>query len=81
MSDKLQAALVDYLKSKDKAVDPEEAIGCELYISSSCGCCDPSDPTLDLEYKKPGQRYVYTYEVENHDLTDFLTFIVEHTSE
>lgn len=81
MSDKLKSALVAYLKSEGRNVDPERDVTVDFYAESGDCSCESASATLDIEYYNVNERWRCSYSVDSYDLEDFLAFLVEHASE
>lgn len=77
MNDKLKAALKAYLTDHNQNV--EEVTEVELYSSSDC--CNAGDPSLDINYKIPGQRWRSSHELTSYEVEDLLEFLVEYVVE
>lgn len=76
MDKALEAALKAFLGTH--GIEPAEFRDVELYGDTSC--CNSSEPTLDLNYSL-ADKWSRSYELENYELEDFLTFLVNYNGE
>lgn len=75
MDETLRTALMNYLSERGLAVD--RVLSTELYANGpDCQCCEGDIPTLDIHWKDRDGG-LYTYEVTDSELNEFLLYLLK----